>query len=59
MKPSLAHFGVNAVKDIIIALEHPGNTDSRYLSSLVTELDRVVWELLAELKTQFPDIFKQ
>ena len=59
MKPSLAHFGVNAVKDLMISLEHPGNSDARYLSSLVNELDRVTSELLVELKTEFSDIFNQ
>lgn len=57
MKPSLAHFGVNSVSDIILALEHPGNNNPQHLRLLVAELDGVIIKVLDSLKSEYPDVF--
>jgi HPt (histidine-containing phosphotransfer) domain-containing protein len=57
MKPSLIHFGVSALKDVVLSLEHPGNYNLNQFVSLVSELDRVVNEVLTGIKSDFPNIF--
>jgi len=59
MKPSLKHFGIDSLVDVIANLEHPANTNPQYLNLLVTELDSVLKAVLNGLKTEFPDIFNQ
>lgn len=59
LKPSLAHFGVNSAKDIVIILEHPENKDPEYLHLLIAELDRIIIKVLSALKNEFPHIFNQ
>jgi HPt (histidine-containing phosphotransfer) domain-containing protein len=59
MKPSLKHFGVNSLVEVIAGLEHQTNTDPQYLNSLVTTLDRVLTDVLSELRSEFPEAFNQ
>lgn len=59
MKPSLNHFGVNSLKDVVLSLEHPGNFNLNHFTSLVSELDRVVKEVLSGLKNDFPNVFNK
>jgi len=57
MKPSLHHFGVNSLKDVILSLEHPKNFDLSHFTFLVAELDHVISEVLLGLKNDFPHLF--
>jgi hypothetical protein len=57
MKPSLNHFGVTCVKDVILGLEHSENYEYRHITFLISELERVISEVLLGLKTEFPVIF--
>ena len=59
MKPSLKHFGITSLTDVIADLEHRTNTDPQYLNSLVAELNRVLNEVLSGLKSEFPQMFNQ
>ena len=58
MKPSLNHFGVTSLKDVVFSLEHPANLNLNEISYLVSELNRVVTEVLLGLKMDFPEVFK-
>ena len=58
MKPSLNHFGINSLKDVVLSLEHPANFNLNRFVYLVSELDRVVSEVLVGLKNDFPNVFK-
>jgi HPt (histidine-containing phosphotransfer) domain-containing protein len=59
MKPSLKHFGINSLVDVIAGLEYPTNTDPQYLNSLVTTLDSVLADVLSGLRSEFPEAFNQ
>ena len=59
MKPSLKHFGVTSLVDVIANLEHQANTDPQYLNSLVNELNSVLNDVLRGLKSDFPEVFNQ
>jgi HPt (histidine-containing phosphotransfer) domain-containing protein len=59
MKPSLKHFGVASLVDVIANLEHQTNTNPQYLNSLVTELNSVLNDVLSGLRSDFPDVFNQ
>ena len=57
MKPSLKHFGVTSLVDVIANLEHQTNTDPKYLNSLVNELNSVLNDVLRGLRNEFPEVF--
>ena len=59
MKSSTAHFQVDAVKDTILQLEHYQNSNPAELNAHVQELDRVINDVLSNLKAEFPEIFNQ
>lgn len=59
MKPSLIHFGVNSVKEVVLSLEHPGNFNLNHFVSLISDLDAVVNEVLTGIKSDFPAIFNK
>jgi len=59
MKPSLSHFGVTSLKDVVLSLEHPANFNLNRFVHLVSELDRVVNEVLFGLKNDFPQVFNK
>ena len=59
MKPSLKHFGVTSLVEVIANLEHQTNADPQYLNSLVNELNNVLNDVLSGLKSEFPDVFNQ
>lgn len=57
MKPSLNHFGVTSLKDVLSGLEHSGNYEHRHITFMISELDRVISEVLLGLRGDFPAIF--
>jgi HPt (histidine-containing phosphotransfer) domain-containing protein len=57
MKPSLKHFGVSSLVDVIANLEHQTNTDPQHLNSLVNELNNVLNAVLSGLRNEFPEVF--
>ncbi len=57
MKPSLKHFGVTSLVDVIANLEHQTNADTQYLNSLVDELNNVLNDVLRGLRNEFPEVF--
>ena len=57
MKPSLKHFGVTSLVDVIADLEHQTSSDTQYLNSLVNELDNVLNAVLSGLRSEFPEVF--
>jgi HPt (histidine-containing phosphotransfer) domain-containing protein len=57
MKPSLKHFGVTTLVDVIADLEHQTSSDTQYLNSLVNELDNVLNAVLRGLRNEFPEVF--
>jgi HPt (histidine-containing phosphotransfer) domain-containing protein len=59
MKPSLTHFGINSLQDVIRNLEHPAGYDVQHLNSLVAQLNSVINKVLTGLKNEFSAIFKQ
>jgi len=58
IKPSLSHFGVTSLTDIIRGLEHNSGTDPAYLKAMVNQLDNVMNNVMMGLKEEFPDVFK-
>lgn len=54
IKPSLIHFGITSLKDVIAGLEHYENSDQAHLNTLVTKLDDVINDVLVNLKVEFP-----
>ena len=58
MKPSLNHFGVTSLKEVMVSLEHPDNLNRSDIAYLVSELNRVVTEVLLGLQNDFPEVFK-
>jgi len=59
MKSSIGHFQVDVLKDTILQLEHYQNSSPDQLNAHVRELDRVINEVLANLKAEFPEIFNR
>jgi HPt (histidine-containing phosphotransfer) domain-containing protein len=58
IKPSLSHFGITSLTDIIRGLEHNSGTDPSYLKAMVIQLDNVMNNVLMGLKEEFPAVFK-
>jgi len=58
IKPSLSHFGVTSLTDVIRGLEHNNGSDPQNLRLLTDKLLTVMGEVLAGLKNEFPDILK-
>lgn len=54
IKPSLIHFHITSLKDVIFGLEHYENSDPAHLRSLVTRLEEVINDVLVNLQTEFP-----
>jgi HPt (histidine-containing phosphotransfer) domain-containing protein len=59
MKPSLKHFGVTSLVDVIADLEHQTSANPQHLNSLVNELNSVLNEVLSGLRSEFPEVFNQ
>jgi len=57
MKPSLKHFGVTSLVDVIADLEHQTSADPQYLNLLVNELNSVLNDVLRGLRNEFPEVF--
>jgi len=57
MKSAIAHFGVTSLKETLLHLEHPGNSDPEYLRSLVNEVDSILQNVFAHLAQEFPEVF--
>lgn len=58
IKPSLSHFGITSLTDVIRGLEHNNGTDESYLKAQVTQLDNVMNKVIQGLKEEFPEVFK-
>lgn len=56
IKPSLIHFHVTSLKDVIFGLEHHENSDPAQLGLLVNKLEEVINDVLVNLKAEFADI---
>ena len=56
IKPSLIHFHITSLKDVIFGLEHYENSSAAQLGSFVTELEKVINDVLINLKAEFPGI---
>jgi len=59
MKPSLKHFGVTSLVDVIANLEHQGDAAQQHLNALVDKLDSVINEVLNGLENEFPEAFNE
>lgn len=57
MKPSLKHFGITSLVEVIAGLEHQVNVDPQHLNSLVNELNNVLNDVLSGLRNDFPEVF--
>jgi HPt (histidine-containing phosphotransfer) domain-containing protein len=57
MKPSLKHFGVTLLVDVIADLEHQTSADPQHLNLLVNELNSVLNDVLRGLRNEFPEVF--
>ncbi|MGN6178286.1 MAG: Hpt domain-containing protein [Mucilaginibacter sp.] len=53
IKPSLIHFGVTSLKDVVLELEHYQNSDPAHLKALVAQLVEVINDVLVNLKAEF------
>lgn len=58
IKPSLSHFGITSLTDIIRGLENNNGTDPAYLKAMVNQLDNVMGNVLIGLREEFPAVFK-
>ncbi len=54
IKPSLIHFSITSLKDVIFGLEHYENSDPVHLKTLVVKLEEVINDVLVNLKAEFP-----
>jgi HPt (histidine-containing phosphotransfer) domain-containing protein len=54
VKPSLIHFGITSLKDVILGLEHYQNNDAAHLKVLAAKFEEVMNEVLVNLKAEFP-----
>jgi HPt (histidine-containing phosphotransfer) domain-containing protein len=59
MKPSLKHFGVTSLVEVIADLEHQTSANAQHLTSLVNELNTVLNAVISGLKSEFPEVFNQ
>lgn len=59
MKPSLKHFGVISLAEVIASLEHQTSADPQHLNSQVNQLNHVLTDVLSGLKSEFPEAFNQ
>lgn len=59
IKPSLSHFSINSLKEVINGLEHHQNANQESLKAMVNLLDVVMNDVLTNLKAEFPDVFNQ
>ncbi|MFI5157497.1 MAG: Hpt domain-containing protein [Sphingobacteriales bacterium] len=58
IKPSLSHFGITSLTDVIRGLEHNTATDATYLKAMVNQLDNVMNSVILGLREEFPAVFK-
>jgi HPt (histidine-containing phosphotransfer) domain-containing protein len=58
IKPSVSHFGINSLTDVIRGLEHNNGADEIQLSALVNQLETVMNSVVVGLKEEFPNVFK-
>ena len=58
IKPSLSHFGITSLTDVIRGLEHNSGTDPSYLKAMVNQLDNVMGNVLIGLREEFPAVFR-
>ena len=58
IKPSLSHFGITSLVEVIRGLEHNNGGDPQTLMMLTNKLIAVMDEVLAGLKSEFPDVLK-
>ena len=58
IKPSLSHFGITSLTDVIRGLEHNSGGDPQNLRLLVNKLVAVMEEVIAGLKAEFSDVLK-
>jgi len=56
IKPSLIHFHITSLKDVIFGLEHYETSTAAQLEPLVEQLEKVINDVLANLKAEFPEI---
>jgi HPt (histidine-containing phosphotransfer) domain-containing protein len=56
IKPSLIHFNVTSLTDVIFGLEHHENSNPEQLNALVVRLESVLTDVLVNLKEEFPDV---
>ena len=56
IKPSLIHFCVTSLKDVIFQLEHYENSTPQQLNALVITLESVLNDVLVNLKEEFPNV---
>jgi two-component system, sensor histidine kinase len=54
IKPSLVHFSITSLKEVIYGLEHYENSDPAHLRSLVDKLEEVINDVLVNLQAEFP-----
>jgi len=59
IKPSISHFGIYSLKDVIRGLENYENSNRQQLNLQVTELDAVINDVLLNLTQEFPEIFNK
>lgn len=56
IKPSLIHFSITSLKDVVTGLEHYQNSDPAHLQTLVVKLEEVINDVLVNLKAEFPGV---
>jgi HPt (histidine-containing phosphotransfer) domain-containing protein len=59
IKPSLTHFGINSLKEVINGLEHYQNSNQESLKAMVNLLDVVMNDVLTNLRAEFPVVFNK
>ena len=58
LKPSLSHFGITTLTDVIRALEHNNGSDPEYLTAHTNKVIKVMDEVMQGLREEFPAVFK-
>ncbi len=53
IKPSLVHFSITSLKDVIFGLEHYENSDPAQLRAYVAKLEEVINDVLVNLQAEF------
>lgn len=56
IKPSLIHFSITSLKDVISGLEHHESSNPEHLQTLVAKLEEVITDVLVNLKAEFPGV---